>query len=159
MFKEVQLYSVEEMAMFKPSKDVVVVSMLDKSEEHKRPPLDGFRDVLRLQFYDTWEEDKLVADGAWPDQPTDEEHAKFARGNERIVALSDAQAIVEFLDKYHQTFDQLTLVTHCFGGISRSAAVAAWASARYWAPLTSKRSTDYANPRLMRLLNKAAGRR
>lgn len=159
MFKEVIFLNAEKMALFKPSLDTVVVSILDKSEEHHRPPLEGFLDVLRLQFFDTWEETKLAEPESWPDEPTEEEHARFARGDERVPALSHAREIVAFLDKYHQTFEQLTLVAHCKGGISRSAAVAGWASARYWAPLVSTMTTDYANPRLMRLLNKAAGRR
>jgi predicted protein tyrosine phosphatase len=159
MFKEVLFFSSEKMALVKPSMDMVVVSILAKDEEHHRPPLEGFRDVLRLQFFDTWEETKLAEPESWPDEPTLEEHAKFARGDEMVPALSHAKAIVEFLDKHHQTFDQLTLVAHCKGGISRSAAVAGWASARYWAPLVSTMTTDHANPRLMRLLNKAANRR
>jgi predicted protein tyrosine phosphatase len=159
MFKEVIFLGAEQMAMFKPSLDTVVVSILDKSEEHHRPPLEGFRDVLRLQFFDTWEETKLAVPESWPDEPTEEEHVRFARGDEKVPALSHAQEIVAFLDKHHQTFDQLTLVAHCKGGISRSAAVAGWAAARYWAPLTSIMTTEHANPRLMRLLNKAAGRK
>jgi predicted protein tyrosine phosphatase len=159
MFKEVIFLSAEKMHLFKPSADVVVVSILDKSEEKDRPTLQGFRDVLRLQFEDTYEELKLVEKGGWPDEPTDEEHARFAQGRgERVPTLSNAREIVEFLDKHHQTFDHLTLVAHCHGGISRSAAVASWAATRYWAPINCMMSTDWANPRLMRLMNKAAGR-
>lgn len=161
MFKEVMFLSAEKMRMLKPSMDSVVVSILDKSEEHNRPKLEGFRDVIRLHFEDTYEECKLAEAGSWPDEPTDEEHARFAQGRgERVPTLSDAQVIVAFLDKHHQTFDQLTLVAHCQGGISRSAAVAAWASARYWAPLVDcMMTTDWANKRLIRLLDKAAGRK
>jgi predicted protein tyrosine phosphatase len=159
MFKEVQFYSAELMALVKPSLDIVVVSILSRSEERARPRLEGFRDVLRLHFEDNWEEDKLATAGDWPDDPTDEEHARFAQHRgERLPTLSDAKAIVEFLDKHHQTFDQVTLVSHCHGGISRSAAVASWAASRYWAPINCRMSTDYANLRLVRLLNKAAGR-
>lgn len=160
MFKEVIFLSAEKMAMFKPSMDAVIVSILDRDEERCRPALTGFRDVLRLQFEDTYEEGKLASPGSWPDEPSDEEHARFAQGRgERVPTLSDAQAIVTFLDKHHQTFDQLTLVAHCMGGISRSAAVASWASVRYWAPINCVMSTDWANPRLMRLMDKASGRR
>lgn len=161
MFKEVMFLSAEKMAMLKPSVDAVVVSILDNSEEHNRPKLEGFRDVIRLQFEDTYEECKLAKAGSWPDEPTDEEHARFAQGRgERVPTLSDAQAIVAFLDKHHQTFDQLTLVAHCQGGISRSAAVASWAAVRYWAPLVDcMMTTDWANKRLIRLLDKAACRK
>jgi predicted protein tyrosine phosphatase len=160
MFKEVIFLSAEKMKMFKPSPDVVVVSILDKSEEKDRPALEGFRDVLRLQFEDTYEEMKLAEAGGWPDEPTDEEHARFAQArDERIPTLTDARAIVEFLAKHHRTFDQLTLVAHCHGGISRSAAIATWAATRYWAPINCMMSTEWANRRLMRLMDKAAGRR
>lgn len=160
MFKEVLFLSAEKMAMFKPSLNVVVVSILDRSEEHNRPPLEGFRDVLRLHFEDTYEEGKLAKAGDWPDDPTDEEHARFAQHRgERVPTLTDAKAIVEFLAKHHGTFEQLTLLAHCQGGISRSAAVATWTAVRYWAPINSVMSTDWANKRLIRLMDKAAGRR
>lgn len=160
MFKEVIFLSAEQMGLFKPSHDVVVVSILDKSEEHNRPSLEGFRDVLRLHFEDTYEECKLAELGSWPDEPSDEQHARFAQGRgERVPTLTDAAAIVEFLAKHHGTFDQLTLVAHCQGGISRSAAVASWAAVRYWAPINSVMTTDWANKRLIRLMDKAAGRR
>ncbi len=159
MFKEVIFMSAEKMALFKPCLNTVVVSVLDRSEEHRRPALTGFRDVLRLKFEDTYEEGKLAQLGSWPDEPTDEEHARFCQGRgERIATLTDAQAIVDFLAKHHDTFDQLTLVAHCMAGISRSSAVASWASVRYWAPINCTMSTEWANPRLMRLMNKAAGR-
>jgi predicted protein tyrosine phosphatase len=159
MFKEVIFLSVEKMQLYKPSQDTVVISILDRSEDRHRPPLVGFRDVLRLHFEDTYEEMKLAEAGRWPDEPTDEEHARFAQHRaERIVTLTDARTIVEFLAKHHGTFDQLTLVVHCHGGISRSAAVAVWAATRYWVPINSKMSTENANPRVMRLLDKAAGR-
>lgn len=159
MFKEVLFLSVDQMKAYKPSLDTVVISILDRSESAKRPRLGGFRSVLSLEFEDTYEEVKCAAPGSWPDEPTDEEHAQFAQGpGERVPTLTDARKIVEFLDRHHQTFDQLVLVVHCYGGISRSAAVASWAASRYWAPIGTMRGTDYANKRLMRLMDKAAGR-
>lgn len=159
MYKEVLFLNVDQMTMYKPSMDTVVVSILDRSEEKHRPKFDGFRSVLTLQFEDTYEEMKLAEAGGWPDEPTDDEHLRFAQARgERVPTLSDAKKIVEFLDTHHQTFDQLTLIAHCYGGISRSAAVASWAAVRYWAPIATMRSTDYANKRLLRLLDKAAGR-
>lgn len=160
MFKEVIFFSVEEVKQVTPSDDKVVISILDPSEEYRRPSFEGFRDVLRMQFEDTYEEMKLAEDGQWPDEPSEEEHARFSqkRGH-RIPTLTDAQIIVDFLAKHHGgTFDQLTLVVHCYGGISRSAAVASWAATRYWAPINCSRSVENANIRLIRLLNKAAGR-
>lgn len=160
MFKEVIFHSLAEMRQVAPSPDAVVISLLDRSEESGRPPLTGFRDVLRLQFEDRSEEGHRHCPGPWPDEPTEAEHARYVQGvHERVCTLTDARQIVEFLDRHHGSFDQLTLIVHCQGGISRSAAVAAWASVRYWAPMTGVRSPEYPNARLMRLLDKAAGRR
>jgi predicted protein tyrosine phosphatase len=160
MFKEVVFHSLDEMRQVVPDTDTVVISILDASEERGRPPLAGFRDVLRLQFEDTTEEDNRHYPGPWPDEPTEAEHARYAQCiGERICTLSDAHAIVQFLARHHGAFEQLRLLVHCQGGISRSAAVASWASVVYWAPITGVRSPEYPNARLMRLLDKAAGRR
>jgi predicted protein tyrosine phosphatase len=160
MFKEVLFHSLEEMRLVSPSPTTVVISILDVSEEFGRPPLEGFRDVLRLQFEDTSEEGNQYYPGPWPDEPTEAEHARYVQGpGERVSTISDARAILDFLAKHHNSFDQLTLVVHCQGGISRSAAVASWASVRYWAPMVGQRSAEWPNQRLMRLLDKASGRR
>ena len=58
------------------------------------------------------------------------------------------------INEHHRSQEQLHLVTHCFGGISRSAAIAEWASARCWVPILGD-APDRSNPRLLRLLNKA----
>lgn len=159
MFKEVVFFGVDQMLLLPPSLDTVVISILDRSEEGSRPRLDGFREVLTLQFEDTYEEVSGDKPGDWPDEPSDDDHFLYSQGpGERVPSLSDAKRIVEFLDRHHQTFEQLVLAVHCYAGISRSAAVASWASTRYWAPLGDMRSTDFANTRLVRLLNKAAGR-
>jgi predicted protein tyrosine phosphatase len=159
MFKEVLFVSLDEMRMVAPSSDTVVISILDVSEEFGRPSLEGFRDVLRLQFEDTYEEGNTHYPGPWPDEPSPGQHASYCQApNERVCTLTDANAVVEFLAKHHGTFDQLTLLVHCQGGISRSAAVASWASVRYWAPMTGQRTAEYPNMRVLRLLDKAGGR-
>jgi predicted protein tyrosine phosphatase len=160
MFKEVLFLSLAEMKLFAPSTDVVVISILAVSEEFGRPKLEGFRDVLRLQFEDTYEEGNTHYPGPWPDHPTEAENARYVQmPGERVCTLTDAQAIVDFLALHHSSFEQFTLLVHCQGGISRSAAVASWASVRYWVPMTGHRTAEYPNMRLMRLLDKAAGRR
>lgn len=157
MFKEVLFHSLEEMRLVAPSSTTVVISILDVSEEFGRPPLEGFRDVLRLQFEDTYENEGT---SPWPDEPSEAEHARVVQMvGERVCTLSDARAVIAFLEKHHSSFDQLTLVVHCQGGISRSAAVASWASVRYWAPMVGVRSAEWPNLRLLRLLDKASGRR
>lgn len=157
MFREIHFLSAPEMKRVKPSDAVVVVSILDASEEHaRRKHFRGFRGVLKLGFEDTYEEAKLAQAGWWPDEPTDEEHARFAQQRgERICTLTDATKIVNFLVRHAEMPDSFTLIAHCFGGVSRSAAVAHWASARFFVPIATQRSVEYANKRLLRLMDKA----
>jgi predicted protein tyrosine phosphatase len=159
MLKDIVFLSVNKMKRFRPDKDTIVISILDSSEAADRPRLKGFRGVLSLEFEDIAEEHHKVEAGAWPDEPTSEEHKQFASRGERLPALSDAARIVTYLQHHHASPDPVNLVVHCHGGISRSAAVAEWASVRYWIPISllKDQSTERANPRLLRLLNKAAG--
>lgn len=160
MFKEILFLGVDSMRHIRPSQSTVVISILDRSEAESRPRLGGFRGVLTLEFEDTYEEIKLAKPGSWPDDPTDDEHVQFAQGQgERVPTLTDATKIIEFLKKHNSSPETFTLVVHCYGGISRSAAVASWAAVRYWVPIATMRSTDYANKRLMRLMDKADNRR
>ena len=156
MIAKIVFLSVSEMRAIKPRLDTLVVSILDCSESHQRPILGGFRSVLCLTFEDTYEEAKLAAAGDWPDEPSSLGHKKYAqRAGERIPALSDATQIVSFLKKHHQSTEALNLVVHCFGGISRSAAVAIWASKTFDIGIsnTVSKSTERANKRLLRLMD------
>ena len=158
MIEDIVFLSVAEMRLVRPRLNTVVISVLDQSElrARPRPRLGGFRSALALDFEDS--EESLGAP-AWPDNPTDEEHALFCDGRgERVPTLEDALRIVRFVHGHQTSTERLHLVVHCFGGISRSAAVAEWAAVRCWAPLLSRgqRTTEGANRRLLRLLNKAA---
>jgi predicted protein tyrosine phosphatase len=159
MLKDIVFLSVTKMKRVRADKNTIVISILDSSESVDRPRLCGFRGVLSLEFEDIAEEHHKVAVGAWPDEPTNEEHQKFASRGERLPALSDAARIVAYLQHHHASQDPVNLIVHCHGGISRSAAVAEWTSVRYWLPISllKEQSTERANPRLLRLLNKAAG--
>lgn len=155
MIVDIEFLSAAAMRRVKPRLDTVVVSVLDRSEvlQHGRPRLAGFRSVLVLEFEDTEEPRK---DLEWPDEPTDEQHAAWCQGpGERLPTLSDARRIVDFVNGHHRSGGPLHLIAHCFGGISRSAAIAEWAGARCWVPILGARSTDQANHRLLRLLHKA----
>ena len=157
MFKEIVFLSIDGMKKVQPSLDTVVVSILDNSESMSRPTLQGFRGFINLEFEDTYESKRqLGAITLWPDEPTIEEHKVLATKNtERVVTLSDARKIVEFLEKFGTNSEQFKLIVHCYGGISRSAAVAAWASKRFFVPVNSVKTLDHANQRLLRLLDKA----
>lgn len=158
MLKEILFLSVDQVKKFVPTGSEVVVSVLDLSEEWARPIFSGWKDVLCLSFEDVYEECKLSEPWAWPDEPTAEEHSRFCMGKgERIPTLSDAREIVSFVRRHAECEDEVTLVAHCFGGISRSAAIASWASARFWVPIgnSDMKTTDFANKRLVRLLDKA----
>jgi predicted protein tyrosine phosphatase len=159
MISDVLFCSLDRFRALEPCPRTVVVSILDHSEAPRRPSFAGYREALVLQFEDTYEEARRSR-GFWPAEPTEEEHARLASApHERVPALSDAERIVAFLETHHRAPELLHLRVHCYGGISRSAAVAHWASVRFWAPILDGRSTDFANRRLLRLLDAAAGRR
>lgn len=159
MFNEILFLSLAQMKQFKPNHDTVVVSILDNSEASQRPRLSGYRGVLTMEFEDTYEEVKYAEPGDWPDEPTPEEHARYAQGrHEMVPTLSHAKEIVTFLHKWQSSPDSLLLVAHCYGGISRSSAVAVWASNRFRVPIGSMMSTEGANQRLYRLMDKADNR-
>ncbi len=160
MITDIKFFSLERMKEVVPSRKIAVVSILDKDEELNRPIFKGFGPVLILQFEDTFEEGKLASPGAWPDEPSEEEHTRFCqRKGERISTLSNARDIVNFLAQRQSEAETWTLIAHCAGGISRSAAVAHWASVKYWVPITGGLGhTDFANARLLRLMDKAANR-
>lgn len=154
MFNSIRYLSLDAFKKLKPSFSTVVVSILDSQESSRRPLLAGWRSVLSLEFEDTYEEQKC-ASAYWPDEPTVGEHARYCQGQgERVPALSDALLIADFLLGHGRSAEQLDLVVHCYGGISRSAAVASWASCRFFVPL--EREPGFPNARLLRLLSKAA---
>lgn len=158
MLTQVEFVDIIAMRAIAGTPDTVVVSMLDHTEELLRPSFDGFADALVLQFED--QEERFPAGHPlfqpWPDEPTELEHSKLSHtGQGQIPALSHARAIVDFLMRHHRDPAPKKLLVHCYGGISRSAAVASWVAVRFWAPLATSRSTDEANHRLLRLLDKA----
>jgi len=159
MLKEVLFLSAEQMNRVRPTTSAVVISILDRSEARYRPLLSGYRAVLTLDFEDTSEETKLARPNQWPEEPTDAEHARFAQGkDEHIPTLTDARKMVAFINEQNRSDEPLTLYVHCRMGVSRSAAVAQFVSDSLSIPLANAnmRSTAHANPRVGRLLAKAA---
>ncbi|WP_137921456.1 dual specificity protein phosphatase family protein [Hydrogenophaga sp. 2FB] len=162
MLKEVLFMGVREAMKLEPRQDTVIISILDQFEECNRPDhLHKFRDHLILNFVDTFER---PGDPDWPDQMSEEEHKVICKYDEdKAPELSDAKRIVEFIDKYRDAPEEVRLIVHCQGGVSRSAAVAKWAGEFYRVPLPQVGDgihlLEGANPRVIRLLAKAAGGR
>jgi predicted protein tyrosine phosphatase len=160
MLKEVLFMGVREAMKLEPRQDTVIISILDQFEEHNRPDhLHLFRDHLILSFVDTFER---PGDPDWPDQMSEAEHKGICKYDEdKAPELSDAQRIVEFIKQYSETSEEVRLIVHCHGGVSRSAAVAKWAGEFYRVPLPQLGDgihlLDGANPRVLRLLAKTAG--
>lgn len=156
MFKDIIFCSVDSVASLKRPSRLALVSILDRSEESHRPDLSRFGKVLTMHFEDMFEEAQGMEPGSIADTPTDAEHAKYGWGKgERLMTLQDAKDIVDFVLKAAQDPRIETLAVHCYAGISRSAAVALFFSLKLAVPLDTCASTDFANPRVLRLLEKA----
>lgn len=160
MLKEVLFMGVREAARLEPSQTMVIISILDQFEEHNRPPrLREFKDHLILNFVDTFEK---PGEPHWPDRMSEAEHRAACTWDEdRAPELFDAQRIVEFVNRHHRGTEALTLVVHCHGGVSRSAAVAQWVGEALGVAMPQLgdgiHTLEGANPRVLRLLNAAAG--
>jgi len=157
MLTAIRFLSLAEFNLLSPDPRMVVISILDRAESGERPLLSGFRSALELEFYDAYES----SGEAWPDH-VDLQDAPNLCGihfGERPPSIADAAAIASFCQRHHASQEKLVLVAHCFAGLSRSAAVAAWASGHFRVPLDNPhgRDTRLANPRLTRLLKLATG--
>ncbi len=105
---------------------MAVISITDPTTpEAKLDPL--FRHVLRLSFYDA-----VPADEFMPACPGLFDHHMAAR-------------ISTFISELHAAPFEISLMVHCEYGISRSAAVALFASALTGAPLEAREFTYEAN--------------
>ena len=139
-------------------KDWLLRRIVACRETKKNPlPLEegGFWGVLPLNMLDVCEENARQAPGAWADEPTREQHFKYCEIPDNCApSLSHAHAIRDFVCQLHECEDELELVVHCSAGVSRSAAVAWWASERFGASLRDSASVGLgeANPRILRLL-------
>lgn len=153
---------VREASRLEPSQTKVIISILDQFEEHSRPPgLHELRCHLILNFVDTFEK---PGEPHWPDRMSEAEHRAACTWDEdRAPELFDAQRIVEFVKRHHRATEAATLVVHCHGGVSRSAAVAQWVGETLGVPIPQLgdgvHTLEGANPRVLRLLNTAAAGR
>lgn len=125
--------------MLPPSPARVVVSITDPDT----PPAllgEGFRDVLRVGFWDV--------------------SAPFELAGEWLAPITPGQArtIVRFLDGWARSEDRLELICHCEAGVSRSAAVARFAAERYGLDLPHPADYPFANAAVRRELDRASRR-
>lgn len=154
--KEIVFCGVDSVPYLGEKKSIALISILDRSEEYCRPDLTGYAMSLSLDFEDTSEETKLMAPGAFGDYPSEEENLRFAQGRgERVFDATDAKRIIHFVRQAYLNPAVQTLAVHCYQGVSRSAAVAKWATGFLGVPLNSSNGTSGANPRVLRLLTKA----
>jgi predicted protein tyrosine phosphatase len=156
MLKSVEFMSLKSMKSLQPNESVAVISIHDSSSLRDLPTFDGFLDVLRLNMLDVCEEHMRQAPGTWAAEPSREQHYEYCGIDENYApALSHASAIRAFVDNIHARADEIALVVHCSFGISRSAAVAGWASERFGVKLHDRagKGLGEANPRITRLLS------
>ena len=159
MLKEVLFIGVREASRLEPSQTTVIISILDQFEEHNRPPrLHEFKEHLILNFVDTFEK---PGEPYWQDRMSEAEHrAACTCDEDRAPELIDAQRIVEFVNRHHRSTEAVTLVVHCYGGVSRSAAVGQWVGETLGVALPQLEdgihTLEGANPRVLRLLQEAA---
>lgn len=135
--------------------DLAVVSIRDYSMRRKLPSFEGYRFVLPVDMLDVAEEHLRLPPGAWPDEPTASQHLQYCEApDDYAPSLSHARAIHKFLVELHSDTAAFDVVVHCSQGVSRSAAVASWATDRFGIPLIDPagQGLDEANPRLLRLL-------
>jgi predicted protein tyrosine phosphatase len=112
-----------------------------------------FADILKMNFHDVSEESLGLTVGSIPDASATQ---KLTISGKVLPDYNDAIAIIEFLNKYSEDVFNYTLVCHCEGGVSRSAAIVKFTSLIYKARIAGfDNDTSLANPRLMRLLFKA----
>ncbi len=148
--------SLKAFKLLMPCADAAVISIRDSSTVRGLPTFAGFREVLPLDMLDVCEEHALCAPGSWAEEPSNQQHRQYCEIPDNFApALSHAHAVQEFVDRLHDCADEVDLVVHCSAGVSRSAAVAAWAAERLGVPLLDRAGVGLgeANPRVLRLLN------
>jgi predicted protein tyrosine phosphatase len=144
-----------------PSADTVMISLILPETPVSFKP--GYHAVLQLTLHDIAEERVRIALGSIPDEaemPLLHEY----KGEQYIWPdMHHARAIVAFLAEHEGC--NLRIVVHCAQGKSRSSAVAKFASEKYnisilnadlaYSEMVAMADTSRANPRLLRLLDKA----
>lgn len=155
MLVSVEFMSLKTVTALVPSQAIAVISLRDSSSVRDVPSLDGFWGVLPVHILDICEEHVLAEPGAWALEPTPAQHLEYCGlPNNFAPALSHARLVRSFFEAIQEAEEPINVVVHCSAGVSRSAAVALWASERYGVPLLDRAQvgTNDANPRMLRLL-------
>lgn len=155
MINTVEFMSLRAVKSVLADSSMAIVSVRDSSTLGDLPGFDEFLDVLPLHMLDVCEEHFMVKPGTWVDEPNPDQHLAYCGipGN-FAPAMSHAKALFAFFESLHAYPDPIDVLVHCSAGISRSAAVALWASERYAVPLLDRADVGLqeANPRVLRLL-------
>lgn len=152
MLKSVCFISRAAAEMMLPAADTVMISISAPDEGLANIP-EGYRSVLRVEFYDLYEEVLGIPVGSLPDACPNEQPVLW-----KVFHLPDANHALKIfqLIEHHSTQEEpVHLIVHCHAGVSRSAAVAMFVADRYGCPIDNANpDTSAANARLLRLLNK-----
>jgi len=117
-YDSVSFHSEKEMKGLRPSPLYGVISITDPGRIANIP--EGWGSVLRLQFDDVEEPD--------PYKPYGDPYARSSR----LPTASDAQKILSWLKANERKL--AGIYVHCWGGVSRSAAVAKFIAEKYGIP-------------------------
>jgi len=117
-YNSVSYHSEEEMKGLRPSPLYGVISITDPGRTANLP--EGWGSILRLQFDDVEEPD--------PYKPYGDPYARSSR----LPAAQDAREILQWLKANHRKL--AGVYVHCWGGVSRSAAVAKFIAEKYGIP-------------------------
>lgn len=142
---------------YKTRMTAIMVSILSSADgELPRPNLANFASSLSLDLVDCHEDIRNMPIGGWGPQLEslpDRFKGASAGFNEQGPTLTHARKIQRFLAKHQELPERLVVMAHCFGGVSRSAAVAEYAASRYRIPIVGEYTNlSRANPRLLHLL-------
>ena len=158
MFSEVLFVGYKSVERFRGKRNTAVISILDFSERFARPDLSDFPRSLMLEFEDVSDGSEVLFGALLPDDTPEGLDRCPHNSQERFCTIKDALLIIDFLDSIQSDPRVKTLLVHCFGGVSRPAAVAQFVLDAY-APgnctYTGMAVSTGKNPRLYRLLQAA----
>jgi len=119
--------------------DTLIVSITDPDRELARIRTTDNRNFLRLQFHDVVQ--------AIPS----------ANPEYRPMTPAHASTLMNWLNRWHNTPEHLSLIVHCEAGVSRSAAVCRFVCERYLRIPATDAMVHYSDGEILKQLRFAAG--